>query len=84
MYTAELLERLSKTHFATQEGTLYPMLSKLKRDGLIEYEWEESSGGPPRKYYRLSDEGRKRADALLQYVGDIYKELGLLGKEKQK
>jgi PadR family transcriptional regulator PadR len=43
---------------ATQEGTLYPLLSKMRREGLLDYEWRESASGPPRKYYRLTDAGR--------------------------
>jgi PadR family transcriptional regulator PadR len=42
VYVADMLDRLSKTEFATQEGTLYPLLSKLRRDGLVDYEWQES------------------------------------------
>ncbi len=40
------------------EGTLYPLLNRLKNDGLLSYKWEESSQGPPRKYYELTSEGR--------------------------
>src|SRR5215217_2267989 len=53
-----MLQRLSGTEFATQEGTLYPLLSKLRREGLVDYEWQESEVGPPRKYYRLTAKGR--------------------------
>jgi PadR family transcriptional regulator, regulatory protein PadR len=42
VYVADMLERLSTTEFATQEGTLYPLLSKMRRDGLVEYVWQES------------------------------------------
>ena len=48
VHVADMLDRLSKTEFATQEGTLYPLLSKLRRDGLVDYEWQESEAGPPR------------------------------------
>ena len=48
VYVADILERLSDTEFATQEGTLYPLLSKMRRDGLVDYEWQESDSGPPR------------------------------------
>ncbi len=46
VYVADMLQRLSGTEFATQEGTLYPLLSKLRRDGLVDYEWQESEVGP--------------------------------------
>ena len=50
VYAADILKRLSASDFATQEGTLYPLLSKMRRDGLLDYEWQESEAGPPRKY----------------------------------
>ena len=49
VYVADMLNRLSSTEFATQEGTLYPLLSKMRREGLVDYEWKESDAGPPRK-----------------------------------
>src|SRR5947207_5332062 len=57
VYVADMLQRLSTTDFATQEGTLYPLLSKMRREGLLDYEWQESAAGPPRKYYRLTTAG---------------------------
>lgn len=67
VYVADMLRRLSTTEFATQEGTLYPLLSKLRREGLVEYEWQESEAGPPRKYYRLTGAGRTQLAELDQY-----------------
>jgi PadR family transcriptional regulator PadR len=46
VYVADMMQRLSKTDFATQEGTLYPLLSKMRRDQLLDYEWQESETGP--------------------------------------
>ena len=57
VYAADILQRLSTTDFATQEGTLYPLLSKMRREGLLDYEWQESAAVPPRKYYRLTTAG---------------------------
>lgn len=57
VYVADILRRLSTTDFTTQEGTLYPLLSKMRREGLLDYEWRESTAGPPRKYYRLTAAG---------------------------
>src|SRR5829696_7458387 len=71
VYAADILGRLSETEFATQEGTLYPLLSKMRRDGLLEYEWQESEAGPPRKYYELSARGR----AQLAELNDYWKRL---------
>ena len=42
----------------TSEGTIYPLLSRLRRDGLVESTWQESPSGPPRRYYRLTETGR--------------------------
>ena len=58
VYAADILAKLSATEFATQEGTLYPLLSKLRRAGLLDYQWVESEAGPPRKYYVLTAKGR--------------------------
>lgn len=57
-YGFELVQQLSTADgLLTSEGTIYPLLSRLRRDGLVETEWRESSAGPPRKYYRLTPEG---------------------------
>jgi PadR family transcriptional regulator PadR len=71
VYAADVLERLADTEFATQEGTLYPLLSKMRRDGLLDYEWQESDAGPPRKYYALTAKGRSQ----LAEFGDYWKRL---------
>lgn len=67
VYAADILRRLNETDFATQEGTLYPLLSKMRRDGLLDYEWQESDAGPPRKYYELTAKGRSQLDELNEY-----------------
>jgi PadR family transcriptional regulator, regulatory protein PadR len=48
----------------TSEGTIYPLLSRLRRDGLVESSWQESPAGPPRRYYRLTDRGRTALEAF--------------------
>jgi PadR family transcriptional regulator PadR len=58
-YAFELIDALGKTGLLTTEGTLYPLLSRLRRDGLVKTEWRESSGGPPRRYYELTPDGRR-------------------------
>ncbi len=66
-YGFELVQRLSEADgLLTSEGTIYPLLSRLRRDGLVETEWRESTSGPPRKYYRLTSDG---ARALGHYRG---------------
>ncbi len=73
VYVADILKQLSSTEFATQEGTLYPLLSRLRREGLVEYEWKESDSGPPRKYYRLTDKGKDQLKVLQTYWKEINK-----------
>lgn len=71
VYVADMLDRLSATPFATQEGTLYPLLSKLRREDLLDYEWRESDAGPPRKYYKLTAKGRSQLAELNRYWKQI-------------
>jgi PadR family transcriptional regulator, regulatory protein PadR len=56
-YPSEILEALKDTELIVVEGTLYPLLTRLKNEELLTYRWEESSSGPPRKYYSISDKG---------------------------
>ena len=79
VYVADVLKRLASTEFATQEGTLYPLLSRLRREGLVDYEWQESEAGPPRKYYRLTAAGRAQLDELDQYWAQINKTISDMG-----
>lgn len=79
VYAADILARLQDTDFATQEGTLYPLLSRLRRDEFVDYEWQESQAGPPRKYYRLTDKGRNHLDALQAYWAGLNTTLETLG-----
>jgi PadR family transcriptional regulator, regulatory protein PadR len=81
-YAAEILDQLQQGQFATQEGTLYPLLSRLKREGLIEYEWVESTGGPPRKYYVLSQKGEQYRTQMLEYLRITTKEITKIGEIK--
>jgi PadR family transcriptional regulator, regulatory protein PadR len=56
-YTSEIIETLKQGKMIVVEGTLYPLLTRLKNSGLLNYRWEESTSGPPRKYYSITDEG---------------------------
>src|SRR5215475_233430 len=79
VYVADMLERLSKTEFATQEGTLYPLLSKMRRENLVDYEWKESEAGPPRKYYKLTSKGKSQLAELNDYWKQINTTINELG-----
>ena len=69
-YPSEILEQLKDAKLIVVEGTIYPLLTRLKNDELLTYRWEESTMGPPRKYYKLTAEGKK-----------FYAALGLTWKE---
>lgn len=56
-YTSEILETLKNAEMIVVEGTIYPLLTRLKNAGLLSYRWEESTSGPPRKYYVLTENG---------------------------
>ncbi|MBQ5613401.1 MAG: PadR family transcriptional regulator [Tidjanibacter sp.] len=57
-YTPEIIAALKESEMIVVEGTLYPILTRQKNQGLLSYRWEESPQGPPRKYYMLTDKGR--------------------------
>ena len=79
VYVADIIGQLRDTEFATQEGTLYPLLSKMRREELLNYEWQESEAGPPRKYYKLTAKGRDQLRELSDYwntINDTVKNLG--------
>ena len=58
-YATDLLNKLKESELIVVEGTLYPLLTRQKNAGLLSYRWEESTQGPPRKYYALTDKGRE-------------------------
>lgn len=70
-YTSDIVKRLKEANLLVVEGTLYPLLTRLKNDGLLTYEWQESTQGPPRKYYVLTDEGH----STLQQLDTAWSEL---------
>ncbi len=81
VYAADILQRLGKTDFATQEGTLYPLLSKMRREGLLDYEWQESEFGPPRKYYKPTPTGEKLLQEFQSYWLFLSTTIQNLGEE---
>lgn len=80
VYVADMLKRLEETEFATQEGTLYPLLSRLRRENLVDYEWRESEAGPPRKYYELTRKGIAQLSEMDGYWKRLTTTIGQLGK----
>ena len=66
-YGFDLVRELAEVDgMVTSEGTIYPLLSRLRRDGLVESSWQESSAGPPRRYYRLTHAGRASLEGFLR------------------
>lgn len=58
-YASDILEILKNAQLLVVEGTLYPLLTRMKNEGLLSYRWQESTGGPPRKYYTLTPNGKQ-------------------------
>jgi len=71
VYTSDILEELKKSKIIVVEGTLYPLLNRLKTLGFVEYNWKESTQGPPRKYYSLTNSGKKHMKELHQSWKEI-------------
>jgi PadR family transcriptional regulator PadR len=82
VYVFEILEELKKADLEIVEGTMYPLLNRLKREGLLEYDWEESTSGPPRKYYKLSGGGEEYLQKLITARSQIEKKLKLILDDK--
>ena len=87
IYSTELLEHLERAGLLVTEGTIYPLLNRLKKEGFLTYTWQESKQGPPRKYYTLTEEGLKMAQFLkketLELLDSIYLILHNNYEEKQ-
>lgn len=64
VYASDIIEELKSSKMIVVEGTLYPLLTRLKNDGLLSYRWEESTSGPPRKYFQLTTDGE-------QYINEL-------------
>ena len=59
VYSSDIIKRLHSASLVVVEGTIYPLLNRLQKDGLLLHAWKESPQGPPRKYYRVSDSGQR-------------------------
>ena len=70
-YPSDIIERLKQNELIVVEGTLYPLLSRLKNAGLLTYQWRESSSGPPRKYFEITAKGLECLQELRQAWADL-------------
>lgn len=66
-YAVDILKQLKKANLLVVEGTLYPLLSRLKSQGIVSYTWEESKSGPPRKMYSITEDGKTFLEVLEAY-----------------
>lgn len=81
-YTSEILEKLKDAKLLVVEGTIYPLLTRLKNAGLLLYRWEESTSGPPRKYYGLTDTGKLFLTELNSTWSDLVNAVNLVTTTK--
>lgn len=81
VYSSDILKELKRADLIVVEGTLYPLLSRLKKAELLRYSWKESKNGPPRKYYELTDKGKKSLEQLSATWGNINKSISALKKK---
>ena len=81
-YVSDIIQQLKEAQLIVMEGTLYPLLTRLKNDGLLSYEWKESTQGPPRKYYMLTNQGQIVLLQLDEAWGEIENTVSLLRVKK--
>jgi PadR family transcriptional regulator PadR len=82
VYTSEIIRALREAELIVVEGTLYPLLNRLAKDKLLTYEWQESEQGPPRKYYWLTDDGKKLLGDLRTSYSRLHASIKTLEKGK--
>lgn len=70
-YTSDIIARLRDAELVVVEGTIYPLLSRLQKDGLLRHEWQESEQGPPRKYYRTTEYGEEVVTHIARKISQL-------------
>lgn len=83
VYASDMLNELTNARMIVVEGTLYPLLTRLKNSGLVEYKWVESKSGPPRKYYKLTDMGNSFLAGLTETWNDLVHSTESITKRSQ-
>lgn len=71
IYTSDIIKELKDAELVVVEGTIYPLLSRLQKDGLLSHEWQESEQGPPRKYYQITDFGQEIVRVVGQEITQL-------------
>ena len=82
VYPSDIIAEMKASRLIVVEGTLYPLLTRLKNAGLLQYRWEESKSGPPRKYYSLTVEGREFLHALQLTWNELVQAVNLTTKSE--
>ena len=82
-YTSDLLQTLKSAKMLVVEGTVYPLLTRLKNSGLLQYRWEESTSGPPRKYYAITPEGQEFLNELKDTWIELQNAVNVLTQSKK-
>lgn len=83
-YVAEILDTLKDAKLLVVEGTIYPLLTRLKNAGLLNYRWEESTSGPPRKYYGLTETGKLFLKELNTTWNELQNAVNLVTRQKKQ
>ena len=84
LYASNIIEALKEAKMIVVEGTLYPLLTRLKNAGLLTYQWEESTQGPPRKYYELTNSGKKFLGELEDSWGELVEAVSKVKNSKSE
>lgn len=82
LYASDIIEALKSAKMIVVEGTLYPLLTRLKNAGYLTYQWEESTQGPPRKYYELTNVGRKFLGELEESWSELVEAVATINTNK--
>lgn len=83
-YVSDIIAQLKEAQMIVVEGTLYPLLTRLKNANLLAYRWQESTSGPPRKYYFITDEGKTAVTELQETWNKLYQAVQKTTKKNQK
>lgn len=83
-YPSDIISRLHEVNLIVVEGTLYTLLNRLRKEGKLNYEWEESPKGPPRKYYFITEEGREILTAMSEAWDEITRTVDHFQKLKEE
>lgn len=83
IYASDIIKELKKAELLVVEGTLYPLLSRLKNAELLDYSWQESKSGPPRKYYSLTEKGKETLSQLMKTWEELNKSVSAIIKKNK-